>query len=374
MRLALVWMIAALAALPMAAQHESVHDADASLIAVAQRQQELHTASSQRVQAAVAKLSSCLKLPLVAPPQGRIVIPHHYLQGSSGPTNPAEAQATAVYGAFERRITAGMNQFVATGSHAEAACAQQQIHQWAQAGALLEYDAKESSQAWFQVEWTLSATAITESVLVNDRDLQPAGLQQDKAWLNRVAHRMIDFEQGSPSHNNHHAWRAIGAAATGVLSKDDALFQWGLAVFREEVDQIDSRGAFPLEMKREENSIHYQAFALQPLIPIAEFAARQGLDLYSYRSPSGKTIGDAVRFLTQAVADPGVVKVYTATPQKLLPLAPDFYSFGEFYIRRFPARAESVAMLASMTGPTSATRIGGNTTVLAAAANGENPR
>ena len=45
---------------------------------------------------------------------------------------------------------------------------------WAQAGTLLDYDSKESSQAWYQVEWTLSAIAIDESVLVNEPSLDPA--------------------------------------------------------------------------------------------------------------------------------------------------------------------------------------------------------
>jgi poly(beta-D-mannuronate) lyase len=94
-------------------------------------------------------------------------IPPHYLSGSNGPTNPAEASATRIYSAFESRITAGMNQYLATGSHAESACALAQLDAWAQAHALLDYDRQESPQAWYQVEWTLSAAGITDSVLVN---------------------------------------------------------------------------------------------------------------------------------------------------------------------------------------------------------------
>jgi len=342
-----------------------VRDAHASFLDVGARQMELRNATSPRLKRAIEHLDSCVALPVIQPPQGRMVIPRHYLTGSAGPINPAEHEATVPYNAFERRITAGMNRFVATGDQKEADCAQQQIHMWAQANELLDYDPKESSQAWYQVEWTLSSTAVTESVLVNDAALDSTVLQQDKAWLNHVAHHMIDFEATHPAHNNHHAWRALGAVATGVVTKDDSLFQWGIDVYREEVDQIDARGAFPLEMQRKENSIHYQAFALQPLIPIAEFAERQGIPLYAYASKSGKTIHDAVLFLTQAVADPAIVSVYTTVPQKLLPLSRDFYCFGEFYIHRFPSRPESMAMKADMQEPTYASRIGGSTTVLA---------
>lgn len=342
-----------------------VRDEHASLIDVGARQKALRSASSPRVKSAIEHLDSCVALPVVQAPQGRMVIPRHYLTGSDGPINPAEHEATVPYNAFERRITAGMNRYVATADQKEAVCAQQQIHLWAQANELLDYDPKESSQAWYQVEWTLASVSVTESVLVNDSALDAAMLQQDKAWLGRVAHRMIDFEATHPAHNNHHAWRALGAVATGVVSGDAKLFQWGADVFREEVDQIDARGAFPLEMQRKENSIHYQAFALQPLIPIAEFAERQGVPLYAYTSKSGKTIQDAVLFLTQAVADPSIVSVYTTVPQKLRPLSRDFYCFGEFYVHRFPSRPESMAMKADMQEPTYASRIGGNTTVLA---------
>jgi len=342
-----------------------VRDAHASFLEVRTRQKDLHAVSSARVKGAIAHLDSCLALPVIEAPQGRMIIPRHYLTGSDGPINPAEHEATAPYNAFERRITAGMNRYVATGDLSEAACAQQQIHAWAQAEELMDYDPKESSQAWYQVEWTLAATAVAESVLVNDRKLDAATIQQDMAWLNHVAHRMIDFEATHPAHNNHHAWRALGAVATGVVTEDTKLFAWGVDVFREEVDQIDVRGAFPLEMQRKENSIHYQAFALQPLIPIAEFAERQGVPLYAYASKSGKTIQDAVLFLTQAVADPSIVTVYTPVPQKLRPLSRDFYSFGEFYLHRFPSRPESIAMQAEMQEATYASRIGGNTTVLA---------
>lgn len=363
-RILLVASLIACCSCSFAAKPE-VRDTHASLLDVSARQKELRAMTSPRVKSAIEHLDSCVSLPVVQAPQGRIAIPHHYLTGSDGPINPAEHVATVPYNAFERRITAGMNRYVATADQKEAACAQQQIHLWAQANELLDYDPKESSQAWYQVEWTLASAAVTESVLINDSALDSAMLQQDTTWLDRVAHRMIAFEATHPAHNNHHAWRALGAVATGVVSSDNKLFQWGVDVFREEVDQIDARGAFPLEMQRKENSIHYQAFALQPLIPIAEFAERQGIPLYTYTSKSGKTIQDAVLFLTQAVANPTIVTAYTTVPQKLRPLSRDFYCFGEFYVHRLPSRPESIAMKADMQEPTDASRIGGNTTVLA---------
>ena len=227
---------------------------------------------------------------MVPPPTGRMIIPPHYLSGGHGPVNPAEAPATRPYNDFEHRVTAGMNQWLVTANKEEAQCAQQQIDAWAQAGTLLDYDPKESSQAWFQVEWTLSSIAISESVLVNESSLDPAQVKRDIEWMNKVAHRTVDFDKAGKQTNNHHYWRGLAAVATGVISSDDDLFNWGIGVYKQGIDELDHRGALPQEMARHERAIHYQSFALQPLTPLASFAERQHVPLYQYRSPTGRTV------------------------------------------------------------------------------------
>ncbi len=343
-------------------QAQHVRDPRASLIDVPARQAELRSTKDPRVLKAIAGLGSCLKSPVIAAPESPINIPHHYLSGSHGPINPAEAAATHIYGQFEKRITAGMNRYLATGSHAEAACAQQQIDLWAKGGALLDYDPKVSSQAWYQVEWTLSSVAITESVLLNDAKLDREQVARDTKWINASAHKMIAFETGEK--NNHHYWRGLAATAAGVISADDALFKFGVETFQESVAALDERGAFPLEMARHERAIHYQAFALQPLIPIAEFAERQGIPLYNY-SQNGRTIRDGVLFLGKAIDDPSIVKVYT-TDEQTIDFGSSDYSFLEFFVRRFGTKNLPASIVHGLTTPTDATRIGGSTTVLAA--------
>ena len=266
MRGVVVWCGVGLCALAAQAQH--VSDPKASYIDVAARHAELEKNRDGRVAEAISSLAECAKLPVVAAPQGRMFIPPHYISGSHGPVNPDEAKATRIYYAYERRVTAGMNQWLVTGSKEEAQCAQQQIDVWARGGTLLDYDPKESRQAWFQVEWTLSATATSESVLMNEPSLDMAMVKRDIAWMNKVAHRTMDFDKASTEINNHHYWRGLAATATGVISSDDELFRWGVGVYRQAVDSIDARGAFPLEMARHERAIHYQSFALQP--PIAQ--------------------------------------------------------------------------------------------------------
>lgn len=337
----------------------------ASYVDVAARRAELKHAGSERIRTALAQLGTCEAQAVVDPPAGPMRIPMHYLHGGHGPINPAEHVQTAVYEAFEKRVTTGMNQFLATGSHAEAQCAQDQIDRWAETKTLMDYDAVDNPQSWFQTEWTLSSVSTSESVLLNDARLDKAVTTRDVAWMNKVAHRMIGFPAEAAHHQNHHYWRGLGAIATGVISSDQELFAFGVQAYKDGVDEIDQRGAFPKEMARSERSIHYQSFALQPLIPLAEFAERQGVPLFSYTSATGRTIADAVDFLGRAVADPSIVKAYTPEEQMVDSDASDFFAPMEFYAHRFPERKLPASIAEALTRPTYATRLGGSTTVLA---------
>jgi poly(beta-D-mannuronate) lyase len=347
-----------------AVQAQKVSNPSASVLDVPARRAFLKSTPDPRIREAVAHLGSCTGTAFVSPPLGEMQIPHHYMQGSSGPTNPAEAEATRHYAEFERRITAGMNRWVASDNQAEAQCALSQLDAWAQAGALTRYDAKTYSQSWFQAEWTLASAGITASVLRQDPELDGAQQERVANWLNRAAHQLISYEKPGELGNNHHYWRALAATSIGVLSNDNELFRFGVETFKQAVGQEDSTGALPLEMARHENAIHYQAFALQPLIMIAEFAQRQNVDLYAV-TDHGRSIRNAVVFLGLAIADPTLVKQYTNDPQKTSFRSGDVAEL-EFYFARFGAAGIPSSLTDLLSQPANDTRIGGDTTVLAA--------
>jgi poly(beta-D-mannuronate) lyase len=355
------FLIAVACALPAFGQH--VTDPHASVVAVASRQAALKSTNDPLLRAAIQGLHSCADTPMVGAPNGPMNIPHHYLSGSNGPTNPAEAAATRVYAQFESRITAGMNQYLATGSHVESACALAQLDAWAQARALLNYDREDSPQAWYQVEWTLSSASITESVLVNDATLDAAQQKRVIDWLDAVSRKDISFEKPDDSGNNHHYWRALAATATGILASDEMLYHFGIQTYVTAIAEIDSHGAFPKEMARHENAIHYQSFALQPLVLIAEFVTRQGTPIYIYKA-NGHTLRDAIVFFGRAVDDPSLVKPYTKDAQSTNFGSGDFAEFA-FYTARFGPDGLPPAILNALTHPTTATRLGGCTTLMA---------
>jgi poly(beta-D-mannuronate) lyase len=343
---------------------EQVSNPRASYIDVDKRHNELAHNKDPRIAKAIASLHHCVDLPMVPPSTGRMIIPPHYLSGGHGPINPAEAPATRPYNDFEHRVTAGMNQWLVTSSKEEAQCAQRQIDAWAQAGALLDYDPKESSQAWFQVEWTLSSIAISESAILNEPSLDPAQVKRDIQWMNKVAHRTVEFDKAGNQTNNHHYWRGLAAVSVGVISSDNDLFSWGVGVYKQAINELDQRGAFPQEMARHERAIHYQSFALQPLTPLASFAERQHVPLYQYRSPTGRTVHDAVNFLGEALADPGIIKAYTPDEQLIDDKGTDFFAFAEFYSHCAGSASLPASILKGLELPTFATRIGGSTTVV----------
>jgi poly(beta-D-mannuronate) lyase len=342
---------------------QKISNPSASVLDVSARQAFLKTTTDPRLHNAIAHLGSCTASPLVPAPTGEMQIPHHYMHGSNGPTNPAEAEATRTYGAFEHRITAGMNQWVATGNEAEAQCALAQLDAWAQTKALTNYDPKAYSQSWYQAEWSLASAGVTASVLKQDAALDAAQQERVAKWLRNAANQLISYEKPGELGNNHHYWRALAAISIGVTSNDNDLFRFGVNTFKQAVGQEDNNGAFPLEMARHENAIHYQSFALQPLIMIAEFAERQNVPLYAY-SDHGRTIRNAVVFLGQAIADPGVVKQYTNDEQKTNFSAGDVAEL-EFYFARFGSDTAPASLTNLLRNPASATRVGGNTTVLA---------
>src|ERR1700722_688277 len=113
------WCIAATLILSSVAQAEHVANPKASYIDVQKRHAELAKTKDSRTLQAISSLDSCTKLPETPPPTGRMIIPPHYISGGHGPINPEEEKVTRFYNAFERRVTAGMNQWLGTSSKDE---------------------------------------------------------------------------------------------------------------------------------------------------------------------------------------------------------------------------------------------------------------
>ncbi|MGB8029748.1 MAG: alginate lyase family protein [Terracidiphilus sp.] len=345
----------------------TVTNPSASFLDVSARRAELAHATTPRVLEALSWKSSCVNSEQPASPAGVMFIPHHYLSGSNGPINPQENIATAPYRKLEQAVSNGADRYVVTGDSREAVCVAKVLARWASANTLLNYSYQESSQAWFQVEWTLSSVSLAWSVVQTDPAIPAAQRAQILAWMHKVTQHMFDEDPhpGDPARENNHAyWRALCATSVGILTSDDKLYRRGLAQYFRAVGQINPDGSFPLEMARHENALHYQSFALAPLVMIAELAARQGVDLYSLRV-NGHTIVDAVDFLVCASANRSLVKKYASEPQTFSLFSNEKPpAWTEFWAARHPGKPWTDII----TMPLYDSTLAGNATIYAAPA------
>lgn len=354
----------------------------ASFLNIGGRRAELAHATNPRVLEALKGNKSCIGVDLPAPPIGRMVIPHHYLGGSNGPINPEEAKATLPYRTLNDVVSDGAARYVATGDSAEAVCVANLLGRWAAAGALLDYSYSESSQAWYQVEWTLSSVSLAWSVVESDPAVPASQRAQISKWMHQLTQYMFDQDPhpGDVARENNHAyWRALCATSVGILTSDENLYHRGLAQYARAIAQMNADGSFPQEMARHENALHYQSFALAPLVMIAELAAQQGTDIYSLQA-NGHTIADAVDFLVRASADPQLVREYASEPQTFSLFSSEKPpAWIEFWAARHPGKllpgnsplANSLPVKTwadLLTAPLYDATIGGDTTIYAAPA------
>ena len=75
-------------------------------------------------------------------------------------------------------------------------------------------------------------------------------------------------------------WAGLAVAAQGIAGNDVNAFLWGIETYRRGVDAIQPDGSLTAEMNRAAMAVHYQLYALGPLVMLAELAAANGLDLY----------------------------------------------------------------------------------------------
>ena len=337
----------------------------ASFLDVAQRRTQLQNPSTPRLLAAIQNTRACTTDAPVDPPVGKIEIPRRYVSGGHGEVDPRESALSQPYYKIQRLAADGANRYLIGGDHHESACVLDALERWAAAGTLHNYDAEHDSQAWDQVGWTVASLSLSVSVIEEDENLNDTELRHVILWLHHVTEKLIAQRKKSgelrANENNLSYWRGLAATSVGILSSDDEMFTWGALQYQRAIGQLDKDGSWPLEMERKELALHYQSFALEPLVMIAELARRQGIDLYSL-SVHGRSLGDAVTFLSNAIKDPRLAEKHSGSSQKIDLEADDFFSWLEFWNARFGPSGLEIYL----NHPWFASRLSGSTTLYAA--------
>ena len=172
--------------------------------------------------------------------------------------------------------------------------------------------------------WLLSAVAVSYL------KVRPSGVgapKQDAAiqkWFGHLALRVRDYfdeevrRVGSEKENNHLYWTGLAVAAAGIADDNAEDFKWGVTAYCMGLDLIQPDGSLVAEMNRGQMAMHYNLYALGPLIMLAEFGEANGLDLYAEENGA---LHRLVKFCLEALEDPTLIEKRTGVKQLVtLPL------------------------------------------------------
>lgn len=155
------------------------------------------------------------------------------------------------------------DQYVLAPTEATKRCSDQIFFEWAKANALL--DVKAGAQSRFIQQWASSTLGIARM------KLGPLRSQQQDAvvsmWMRKIAWSVNSFQQGDggTGRQNHYYWAMLGIGATGLSTGDRKLWQRSEEMFKIAINDIQTDGTLPAELKRGQRAGLYHAFAAQPL-------------------------------------------------------------------------------------------------------------
>ena len=194
-----------------------------------------------------------------------------------------------------------------------AACVGNRISAWAEADALSDLDSFAAN---------LSVGARIAGIAEAWRQVRPyAGLAVDgdaiEGWLTERARQQVDFWETEATSGarvgNLRAWAAYGVRQVGDLTGDDGLRMWGYASAVRILCTAREDGSLPQETKRGRYGLHYQLHAITPLVSLAAWADRDGIDIVSACDAAlPRVIDYAVRDLA---AEGALTEAYAGKPQ-----------------------------------------------------------
>jgi poly(beta-D-mannuronate) lyase len=186
------------------------------------------------------------------------------------------------------------------------ACFTKWLAEWARAGALTELKTTNAK---------LAAPSRLAGIASAYAQVKPLGkiTREDaeviEGWMIERAGEMIRFfETAAPrmaSRNNLRLWAGFAATATGVATEKPSLIDWGQDTNRLVACAADDDGSLPQEMNREKRALHYQLYAVGPLVLTATFLEQDGRD--GFDICDGK-IEKVVDFTLRALENPGIVE------------------------------------------------------------------
>jgi poly(beta-D-mannuronate) lyase len=251
----------------------------------------------------------------------------------------AEEKATAAPTHLGQWSTEAADAYLTKGSRAAAAC----VYSLLDAAALAHAWSGEmpTSQGHYEQKWLLASIAIAYLKVRESGLGTPEQQKEIQKWFGSLANHVMDYvdskkeNRDSDAWNNHRYWSGLAVAAAGIADNDKREFRFGIDSYEAGVDQILPDGVLPLEMNRAGRALHYHLYALAPLIMIAELAAANGTDLYSYDKGA---IHRLVRACVAGLQNPELFAKAAGAPQDMVAgqhFGADI-GWAVPYVKRFP--------------------------------------
>jgi hypothetical protein len=159
----------------------------------------------------------------------------------------------------------------------------------------------ETQQAEFEFSYALSRLWFAADLVFTSPSWVIERRSSFQAWARALATNL----RASPHRgNNHGDWRVVGLAGAAQVTEDPELMAYAFDLWRENLaTQMQHDGSLPQELKRT-RSLHYTLFALHAMTLGAEIARHQGIDLYGYVSPEGRSLLTGLGVAARYAGDP----------------------------------------------------------------------
>ena len=228
--------------------------------------------------------------------------------------------------------------WLSQGSRAAAVCVYSLLDAAARADA---WDGKmPNNNGVYLQNWMLSGTG---AAYLKVRDSQLGTPEQDariQRWFRILASRVREYfdaqlsRPGSDAWNNHFYWAGLAVATQGIADNDTDALIWGIGTYRMGIDAIQPDGSLIAEMARGQRALHYQLYALGPLVMLAEMGEANGIPMYAMKNGA---IHRLTQFNIAAMQHPSIIARRTGAEQD----TSGTYSGLEIgwavpYVQRFP--------------------------------------
>ena len=239
---------------------------------------------------------------------------------------------------FSQFVTLAADDYLAKSSRPAAVCTYSLLDAAAKADAWA--GKMPGFQGVYLQNWLLSAVGIG---YLKVRNSGAGTAEQDaeiQRWFRHLAGHVREFfdseiaRNGIDEENNHLYWAGLAVAAEAIADDDHDAGAWAMMTYKTGIDAIQPDGSLRAELKRGQMALHYNLYALGPLIMLAELAEANGIDAYA---DDDGAIHRLVKFCLAGLEDPTILEKRTGVKQVVsLPYSGTDIGWALPYVKRFP--------------------------------------